>query len=176
MPLLSSTHWTQPIQRATATWEHIRNIWWLFKREESMSGQKVVRFGARYIFNKKKSQLAKMLDRHSIVSYSSKPSFHHFLFWHYFDYYNTAGDSVKSNWEKQKWRIERVKWKCEAETETGDSSREKQCISRQRRGKRQCQCERKRERDKERCLWLSGRPKQTLGAMSPKGLFQPDWH
>lgn len=31
-----------------------------------------------------------------------------------------------------------------------------------------------RERDKERCLWLSGRPKQTLGAMSPKGLFQPD--
>lgn len=45
-----------------------------------MSGQKVVRFGARYIFNKKKSQLAKMLDRHSIVSYSSKPSFHHFLF------------------------------------------------------------------------------------------------
>lgn len=63
-----------------------------------------------------------------------------------------------------------------AETETTDreGSREKQHLSTQRCDKRQRDSEKERERDKERCLWLSGRPKQTLGAMSPKGPFQPD--
>lgn len=34
----------------------------------------------------------------------------------------------------------------------------------------------KEDRDKERCLRLSGKPKQTPGAMSPKGLLQPESH
>lgn len=65
-----------------------------------------------------------------------------------------------------------MKQRQKIQTEAGDRGRDKEVY--RDKDAATTMRERERERDKERSLWLSGRPKQTLGAMSPKGQFQSD--